>query len=119
MRNNQVVQKIGEDAAVALLEGEGWTVLQRNWRQRIGELDIVARRGPCLVFVEVKARRAPALVDPALAVDWRKQRQLRRLGQLYLTMQKPGCRDCRFDVISVVVGAAEDDLQVSHFEGAF
>src|SRR6266550_5742653 len=85
MRKNQDarsdVQKIGEDAAADLLAEEGWTVLHRNWSLRLGELDIVARRGGCLVFVEVKARRAPAYVDPALGVDWRKQRQLRRVAE--------------------------------------
>jgi len=74
MRNNRDIQKLGEDAAAALLVREGWTVLHRNWSLRLGELDLVVRRGGCLAFVEVKARLGPAFVDPALGVDWRKQR---------------------------------------------
>lgn len=108
---------MGEDAAAGLLRRDGWTVLHRNWRMRLGELDLVARRGGCLVFVEVKARRAPALVDPALGVDWRKQRQLRRVAQAYLTYERPVFDECRFDVVSVLVG--ESGLEVRRLEGAF
>ena len=117
MRNNRDVQKIGEDVAAALLEKEGWTVLHRNWSLRLGELDLVARRGDCLAFVEVKARRSPAFVDPALGVDWRKQRRLRRVAEAYLAFEKPVFRDCRFDVISVVVG--ESGVEVVHHVNAF
>lgn len=117
MRKNSDVQKIGEDLAVALLKEEGWTVLDRNWRLRLGELDIVARRGDCLAFVEVKARQAPAYVDPALGVDWRKQRQLRRVAGAYIALRKPVFRESRFDVIGVVVG--ESGADVTRIEAAF
>jgi putative endonuclease len=117
MRNLREVQAIGEDAAAALLKKEGWTVLHRNWRLRLGELDIVARRAGCLAFVEVKARRSPAYVDPALGVDWRKQRQLRRVAEAYLVFEKPAFWECRFDVISVVVSDA--GVEATHHPGAF
>src|SRR2546422_542019 len=87
MRNHRDVQRIGEEAAAALLLAEGWTVLHRNWTLRLGELDIVARQGDCLAFVEVKARRGPAFIDPALGVDARKQRQLRRVAEAYLALE--------------------------------
>jgi putative endonuclease len=111
------VQKVGEDAAVARLVAEGWTVLHRNWSLRLGELDIVARRDGCLVFVEVKARRAPVYVDPALGVDWRKQRQLRRVAEAYLALEKPVFTECRFDVVGVVVGP--NGVEVTRIEAAF
>ena len=104
------VQKVGEDAAAELLAAEGWTVLHRNWSLHLGELDIVARREGCLVFVEVKARRGPAYVDPALGVDWRKQRQLRRVAEAYLALEKPVFAECRFDVMGVVVGPSGVDI---------
>ncbi|HYR63839.1 MAG TPA: YraN family protein [Actinomycetota bacterium] len=114
---NSDVQKVGEDAAAALLREEGWTVLHRNWSLRLGELDIVARRGDCLAFVEVKARQAPAYVDPAFGVDWRKQRKLRRVAEAYLALEKPVFRECRFDVIGVVVGEA--GVEVTRLTAAF
>jgi putative endonuclease len=115
--DRQAVQRAGEDAAAALLEREGWTVLHRNWRMRLGELDIVARRGDLLAFVEVKARQAPAFVDPALGVDGRKQRRLRRVAEAYLAMEQPRFRECRFDVISVVLG--EGGATVNRLPAAF
>jgi putative endonuclease len=115
--NRQEVQRAGEDAAAALLRREGWTVLHRNWRLRLGELDLVARRGDLLAFVEVKARRAPAFVDPALGVDWRKQRQLRRVAEAYLALEKPVFSESRFDVISVVIG--DDGTDVTRIPAAF
>jgi putative endonuclease len=111
------LQKLGEDAAAARLVAEGWTVLHRNWSLRLGELDIVARRDGCLVFVEVKARQAPAYVDPALGVDWRKQRQLRRVAAAYLALEKPVFTECRFDVVGVVVGPS--GVEVTRLEAAF
>jgi putative endonuclease len=114
---NQAVQKVGEDAAAALLRADGWRVLHRNWRLKIGELDLVALKDGVLAIVEVKARRAPSFVDPALGVDGRKQRQLRRVATAYLAMERPRFLDCRFDVISVVVG--EDGVQTTHWPGAF
>ncbi|HLI57560.1 MAG TPA: YraN family protein [Actinomycetota bacterium] len=116
-RDRQAVQRAGEDAAAALLEREGWTVLHRNWRRRLGELDIVARQGDLLAFVEVKARRAPAFVSPALGVDWRKQRQLRRVADAYLAIERPRFRRCRFDVVSVVIG--EGEVSVERLAAAF
>jgi putative endonuclease len=117
MRNNSEVQKVGEDAATALLTAEGWTVLHRNWSLRLGELDIVARRDGCLAFVEVKARQAPAYVDPALGVDWRKQRQLRRVAEAYVALEKPVFSEARFDVIGVVVG--KTGVEITRLEAAF
>lgn len=92
-------------------------MLHRNWRRRLGELDIVARQGDLLVFVEVKARRAPAYVTPALGVDWRKQQQLRRVAGAYLAIERPRFRRCRFDVVSVVVG--DHGVDVERLAAAF
>lgn len=114
---NQAVQKVGEDAAAALLQADGWRLLHRNWRLKMGELDLVAVKGGVLAFIEVKARRAPSFVDPALGVDGRKQRQLRRVANAYLALEQPRFVDCRFDVIGVVVG--EDGVRTTHWPSAF
>jgi len=120
MRTAAEVQRIGEDAAAALLQREGWTVLHRNWSLRLGELDIVARRGGCLAFVEVKCRQAPAYVDPALAVDWRKQRKLRRVAEAYLAAVRPAYTQCRFDVVAVVLAPEEGgEITITRLESAF
>lgn len=111
------VQRAGEDAAAAFLRRRGMRILARNWRVRLGELDIVARHGRTLVFVEVKARRTDAFADPAVGVDHRKQQRLRRLAAAYLALERPAFADCRFDVVTVVLDARRP--RVEHIVAAF
>ncbi len=92
----------GEDLAAAHLIEAGLTVLDRNWRCSIGELDIVAREGNVLVFCEVKTRRSLAFGDPAEAVTWRKARKLRQLAGQWLTEHDEHARELRFDVLAVL-----------------
>jgi putative endonuclease len=99
---NQVLKGIGEDAAVRYLTRQGFRILHRNWRIRMGEIDVVAMEGTTLVFVEVKARADSRFADPALSVGASKQRRLRRLAEAYLVIERPRFEGCRFDVVSVV-----------------
>lgn len=82
----------------------------------MGELDIVAREGATLVFVEVKTRQSSGFMDPSAAVDWKKQRKLRRLAEAYITFEKPDFETCRFDVVSVV---HDGRPLIVHMPGAF
>lgn len=111
------LQRYGEQAAALHLEAAGMRILDRNWQIRMGELDIVARDGDCLVFVEVKARASDAFADPAEGVDHTKRRRLRRLAQAYLNIHQPDVRECRFDVVSVVPGPHGPRLE--HLPDAF
>ncbi|MCU1587462.1 MAG: YraN family protein [Frankiales bacterium] len=109
----------GEDLAVRHLQAAGYDVLARNWRCREGELDIVARGGDALVFVEVKTRSSRDFGDPAEAVSLVKARRIRVLAARWLTeCRPPGRPELRFDVVSIVrvPGQAPD---VVHLEGAF
>lgn len=111
---------LGERYAAAWLESRGWRVLDRNWRSRYGEIDIVAfcPEG-CLVFVEVKTRRTMRQGTPQEAVTAAKQANLRRAGVQWLV--EPGHRvahaGVRFDVIAVSVHG--DRPLVHHIPGAF
>ncbi len=112
--------RFGEGVAVQTLERKGYTILGCNWIHGRGEIDIVAALGSTLVFVEVKTRRDNPAVTPELAVDWKKQRQLRYLGRAYLS--QGGGRDfdaVRFDVVAVTVTRAGAVKEVEHFEDAF
>jgi putative endonuclease len=110
----------GEDVAVAHLAGAGFQILGRNLRSRLGELDVLAREGATLVFVEVKTRRAGAADPPQAAVDARKRERLERLALRYLASRGLGGVRCRFDVIAVTVGAdARAAPRVVHFRNAF
>src|SRR2546423_5390193 len=96
----------GEEAVATWYREQGYEIVARNWRCRDGELDVVARRGPVLVFCEVKTRSSTAFGAPVEAVTAVKQRRLRRLAAQWMA-EHGGARDVRFDVASVLAGAIE------------
>jgi putative endonuclease len=91
----------GEDAAARYLEARGMTLIERNWRCRAGEIDIVALDGRVVVFCEVKTRRGERCGSADEAVDARKQRRLARVARRYLARNGLEEVTCRFDVVSV------------------
>jgi putative endonuclease len=94
-------------------------VVARNLRSRLGEIDLVARDGSTLVFVEVKARAGDAPAPPESAVDSRKRARLGRLALGYLAARRLADRPCRFDVIAVALGPDGTATVVRHLRGAF
>lgn len=94
--------KAGEDLAADYLRRNGFTILERNYRSRSGEIDIIARQGNTLVFIEVKTRKSAAFGAPAAAVTSRKQAQISRVAQEYLAQQKLFDKPARFDVVAVL-----------------
>jgi len=115
--STQRLKVIGEDTAAAFLTKSGFRLIARNWRTKFGELDLIAMDGPTLVFIEVKARQRADFIDPALAVDYRKQIKLRRLASAFLAQRAPVFDGCRFDVVSVVAG--EHPVRINHIVNAF
>jgi putative endonuclease len=97
------VGKYGEDLAARHFVGAGFTVLARNWRCPVGEIDIVARDGDVLVIAEVKTRRSTAFGSPAEAITRHKAGKLRELALMWLAEHPNGGRGVRFDVVSVVL----------------
>ena len=115
----------GERLAAAWLRREkGFRIVARNWRSprdRRDELDLVARDGDVLVFVEVKVRAADARVPGFHAVDARKKRVLRRAAETYLRGMRERPRTYRFDVVEIAMPVATSDgggaaIVVRHFE---
>ena len=101
------------------LRAAGLAVLERNWRCRDGELDIVAVEGTALVFVEVKTRSTPAFGDPAEAVGRAKAARIRRLAAaLAGRASDQRWPEVRFDVVAVLRRGA-DGPSVRHLRGAF
>jgi putative endonuclease len=117
MDQRQSLGKRGEDLACAELEKRGYIILDRRFRTRCGELDIVAREGSILVFVEVKARSGCNFGTPFESVTWKKRQRLSRMAASYLYVKRLTVVPCRFDVVSVI------ELQGSHtielVKGAF
>ena len=92
----------GENLACDALTRQGYAILARRYRTRAGEIDIVARDGETLVFVEVKTRTSERFGPPAEAVTERKKRRVVSMARWYLTeFELHGCL-CRFDVVSVM-----------------
>ena len=108
----------GERIAAAFLTDFGLRVLDRNWRCRDGEIDLVARDGDALVFCEVKTRRGTGYGHPVEAVTPAKQRRLRTLAQRWLAAHDEHARDLRFDVVGVLVRGGGPAV-VTHLPGAF
>ena len=102
--NKRRIGARGEDEAAAFLEKQGLHILERNFRTREGEIDIVAQDGDILVFVEVKYRSSARYGDALEAVDRRKMYQIRKTARAYLYRRSPGSVRIRFDVIGITGG---------------
>jgi putative endonuclease len=111
--------RTGEDLACAELRRRGYAILDRRYRTRSGELDIVARDGPTLVFVEVKTRRSDRFGTPLEAVTPAKRRQVVAMAADYLANRRLGPAGCRFDVAAVTFddrGAPAVEIVTDAFE---
>jgi len=91
----------GEDEAVAWLLFKGYEVVERNIETNAGEIDLVAREGDTLCFVEIKARSTAEFGPAIAAVDRRKQSRILRAASLYLAMKDLDEVACRFDVVGM------------------
>lgn len=103
----------GEERAARWYEENGYEVLARNWRNRVGELDLVLCRGRTIVFCEVKTRSSSAFGTPAEAVTRTKRERIRHLASLWLMDSPLRAREIRFDVAEVTRSSVEV------IEGAF
>jgi len=107
----------GEEIAAGYLEKHNFRIIQRNFRCRCGEVDIIARDGGTLVFVEVKTRRNASYGLPQLAVTPFKQRQISKAALTYLSKYGLMKEDARFDVISVLL--LDSSPVIDHIRNAF
>ena len=113
----QALGKSGEDLACEELTRRGYAILDRRFRTRCGELDIVAREGDVVVFVEVKARSGCNFGLPAESITWKKRQRLCAMAESYLLRKRLAGVPCRFDVVSILQGP--DSHTIELFRGAF
>lgn len=107
----------GEEQAAKFLKRQRVKILHRNYRTPVGEIDIIARQGKVLLFVEVKTRRSTVCGVPAEAVGPAKQRQILRTAEWFLLETKSSHLQPRFDVISILMNGEQIDIE--HIENAF
>ena len=116
--DRQSLGKLGEDLACAELCRRGYELLDRRYRTRFGEIDIVARHRGAVVFVEVKVRAGGAFGDAAAAVTDLKQHRIARMAVDFLSRRRLNNQPCRFDVVAISFerGRPRVDVYESAFE---
>jgi len=108
----------GEDLAAQKLEGDGYEILHRNWRCARGEIDLVARAGETLVFVEVKTRRGRNMGAPEAGLTTYKANKLLQLGELYVQQHKLNDLNWRIDLVAVELDPRGKLLRCEHIPNA-
>jgi len=93
--------KEGEKAAVKFLKKRGYRIIEKNYRNKSGEIDIVAEQDQVLVFVEVKSRTDGEYGEPLEAVTPHKQRKIGQVAKGFMIQHRIQNRDCRFDVVGI------------------
>jgi putative endonuclease len=105
-----------EALVAARLRAQGFTIMAQNARVGRLEIDLVARRGPLLVFCEVRSRATAEFVDPILTIDGAKVRRIRNAARAWLAFRRLRYEEVRFDAASVVL---RPDPEITYYEAAF
>jgi putative endonuclease len=116
MTNTLEIGAKGEEYAANYLVKKGYTLIERNWRYKQYELDIIATHNKLLIFVEVRSRAKGSLLSPADTVNRKKQQSLIQAANAYFLVSK--CEfEARFDIITVVLSG--ERYEIEHIENAF
>lgn len=114
----QELGKRGEALAWNFLKKAGYTLLEKNFRTRFGEVDVIAEKKGTIVFLEIKTRTSDRFGLPAEAVDWRKQQKLSRSAEAFLQARRLENCPARFDILSILWNGVEEP-RFSLIEDAF
>ncbi len=112
----------GEEVAVSYLKSKGYRIVERNYRIRFGEIDIIAEQGDDLVFIEVKTRSGTLFGSPFESVTKQKQKQLSKVALEYISKQGFHDRPARFDVVGIELQKGSEmfqDAAVELLQNAF
>jgi len=113
---NKILGKIGEEIATQFLQQKGYQIIERNFQKRYAEIDIVARDGNTLVFVEVKTRIGKQFGLPEEAITPWKMRRLIRSCQYYKLLHPYLPESLRIDVVSVLLLSEESVEKITHYK---
>ena len=117
MKNeNSITGKRGEDIAVELLKTKSYTILERNWRNKFGEIDIIAKKDGILVFVEVKTKIGELFGLPEEMAGKGKLQKVRNMATVYLNGKET---PCRIDVVAVVLSENGQVTRLTHYENVY
>lgn len=115
-QRNQALGRFGEELAVGFLESRGYRVLERNWRCRHGEIDIIATRGGHLAFIEVKTRSSNNFGHPFEAISRAKLHRMHLLARLWCSQHPAELSRARLDVIGILAPRGSKPV-IEHLEG--
>jgi putative endonuclease len=104
--------RLSEDMAERFLKGKGYRILERNYRSVFGELDIIAKDGDCIVFVEVKSSRSPLFGPPSARVGRDKKRHMARCALSYMKRASSVDSICRIDVVSISLDKEKASIEL-------
>ena len=109
----------GEKLAIRFLKRKGYRIIQRNYKCKLGEIDIVARQDGTIIFVEVKTRQTEEFGAPQYAVNASKRKQISKVALSYIRNNKLAEQSCRFDVIAITLTSESRKPVIEHIENAF
>ena len=112
----RLVGEEGEHLAEALLQEKGYDVLERNWRNRFGEIDLILTKDEIIVFVEVKSRTSKKFGEAREAITYAKKRRLGYLAESYVQENKLQDKFIRFDVVTVTWAQEAAEPEIEHLE---
>lgn len=119
MSQSKEVARIGERLAAQYLKEQGYQILEHNYRLRTGEIDLIAKEGERIVFVEVKTRRTLKFGVPQAAVTITKQKQISKIALSYLQTHDLLDVPCRFDVVAILLSSKPAHPKLEHIQNAF
>lgn len=115
--HNKRLGQEGEDLAASYLKNRGYRILERNYRCRLGEIDMIAEKDADIHFVEVKTRRSVEAVSPLELISASKKRHISRVAQHYVAAKRLEDRACGFDVLTIDYAGGAPAFEF--IEGAF
>ena len=119
MDNKKLLGSIGENAASEFLEGRGYKIIDKNFRCKIGEIDIIAADNDVIVFVEVKTRSSNIYGQPSEAVNFYKQRKIVQTALTFIKKNKLYDWMSRFDVVEVILDDHHNAIDINLIKNAF
>lgn len=116
---NRVIGSFGEDLSIKYLINNGYFIIEKNYRNKLGEIDIICKKNNIIVFVEVKSRYTNNYGLPIESVTYSKQKQIIKISNLYIILNKYNNFNIRYDVIEVFFNGSNELFNINHVPDAF
>jgi len=116
---NKDIGSLGENISESYLKNLGYRILEKNFRCKCGEIDLIATNNGYICFIEVKTRYGTNFGIPAESVTYSKQHKIHKTAQVYILRKNIIDYDFRFDVMEVILNGYDNDFSINHIEDAF